>query len=46
MSLPFVLAQLCAVAMVAVPAVFGAALLVASTRRLRATHASAAPSLR
>ena len=35
MSLPFVMAQLCTVAMTAFPAVVGAGLLIASTRRLR-----------
>lgn len=40
MSLPFMLAQSCAVAMTAVPAILGATLLIASTRRLRAARAS------
>lgn len=39
MSLPFVLAQLCTIAMTAFPAVFGAGLLVASTRRMRRADA-------
>lgn len=46
MSLPFVLAQLCTVAMTAFPAVLGAGLLVASTRRMRRADTTAAPSAR
>lgn len=46
MSLPFVVAQLCAVAITAAPAIFGAVLLIAATRRLRAGQASVASSLR
>ena len=40
MSVPFVLAQACAVAMTVLPAVFGACLLIAATRRLRARETS------
>lgn len=43
MGLPFMLAQSCAAAMTVVPAIFGATLLIASSRRLRATRASADP---
>lgn len=39
MSVPFVLAQLCAVAMTVAPAIFGAVLLIAATGRLRARQA-------
>jgi hypothetical protein len=46
MSLPFVLAQLCTVAMTAFPAIVGAGLLVASTRRLRRADTGAASPLR
>lgn len=46
MSLPFVLAQLCTVAMTAFPAVFGAGLLVASTRRMRRADTTAASAAR
>ena len=46
MSVPFVLAQVCAVAMTVLPAIFGAVLLIAATRRLRAREAGAASSLR
>jgi hypothetical protein len=46
MSLPFVPAQLCAIAMTALPAVTGAGLLVASTHRMRRADATAASSVR
>ena len=46
MSLPFVLAQLCTVAMTALPAIVGAGLLIASTRRLRRVHSASAGSVR
>ncbi|MEJ7893074.1 MAG: M56 family metallopeptidase [Solirubrobacteraceae bacterium] len=42
MSLPFVLAQVCAWTMTIVPALFGATLLIASTRRLRAAGVASA----
>ena len=46
MSLPFVLAQLCTVAMTAFPAILGAGLLIASTRRLRRADTASAGSVR
>ena len=45
MSVPFVLTQLCAVAMTLLPAIFGALLLIAATRRVRARRTSVVWSL-
>jgi len=46
MSLPSVTAQLCVVAVAAVPAVVGATLLMIATRRLRSSGAAMGPSFR